>query len=116
MSSNNASNVINQRRTRTLCILRIFPDPACIINSALGPLHPTWGAGTHPVRQCTRVHGKGGERVDRGYRRLDRFQRALGLVRERFFTPRLRFKSYDEMNAWLTDHVCERLASPAGLE
>src|SRR5712672_2657713 len=27
----------------------------------------------------------------------------VGVVRERFFTPRLRFKSYDEMNAWLTD-------------
>jgi transposase len=27
----------------------------------------------------------------------------VGLVRERFFTPRLRFKSYGEMNAWLTD-------------
>ncbi len=27
----------------------------------------------------------------------------VGLVRERFFTPRLRFKSYDEMNAWLAD-------------
>ena len=27
----------------------------------------------------------------------------VGLVRQRFFTPRLRFKSYDEMNAWLTD-------------
>src|SRR5215217_5052302 len=27
----------------------------------------------------------------------------VGLVRERFFTPRLRFKSYDEMNGWLTD-------------
>ena len=27
----------------------------------------------------------------------------VGLVRERFFTPRLRFKSYDEMNAWLVD-------------
>ncbi len=25
------------------------------------------------------------------------------LVRERFFTPRLRFKTYDEMNAWLLD-------------
>lgn len=24
-------------------------------------------------------------------------------MRERFFTPRLRFKSYDEMNAWLID-------------
>jgi len=27
----------------------------------------------------------------------------VGLVRERFFTPRLRFKSYDEPNAWLMD-------------
>ena len=27
----------------------------------------------------------------------------VGLVRERFFTPRLRAKSYDEMNAWLLD-------------
>ncbi|WP_375207657.1 IS21 family transposase [Hyphococcus sp.] len=27
----------------------------------------------------------------------------VGLVRERFFTPRLRFKSFDEMNAWLLD-------------
>jgi transposase len=27
----------------------------------------------------------------------------VGLVRERFFTPRLRFKTYDELNAWLSD-------------
>jgi transposase len=27
----------------------------------------------------------------------------IGLVRERFFTPRLRFKSYEELNAWLAD-------------
>ena len=27
----------------------------------------------------------------------------VGLVRERFFTPRLRVKSYDEINAWLLD-------------
>jgi hypothetical protein len=27
----------------------------------------------------------------------------VGLVRERFFTPRRRFKSYDEINAWLAD-------------
>jgi transposase len=27
----------------------------------------------------------------------------VGLVRERFFTPRLRFKAYDELNAWLLD-------------
>ena len=27
----------------------------------------------------------------------------VGLVRERFFTPRLRFKSFEEMNAWLAD-------------
>ena len=27
----------------------------------------------------------------------------VGVVRERFFTPRLRVKSYDELNAWLLD-------------
>ena len=27
----------------------------------------------------------------------------VGLLRERFFTPRLRFKTYDEMNEWLLD-------------
>ena len=27
----------------------------------------------------------------------------VGLVRERFFTPRLRFKTYGELNGWLTD-------------
>jgi len=27
----------------------------------------------------------------------------VGLVRERFFTPRLRFKTYEEMNGWLLD-------------
>jgi len=27
----------------------------------------------------------------------------VGLVRERFFTPRLRFKSYEELNVWLLD-------------
>src|SRR5439155_21940861 len=27
----------------------------------------------------------------------------VGLVRERFFTPRLRVASYDELNAWLLD-------------
>ncbi len=27
----------------------------------------------------------------------------VGLVRERFFTPRLRFKNHDELNAWLLD-------------
>jgi transposase len=27
----------------------------------------------------------------------------VGLVRERFFTPRLRIKTYDELNAWLLD-------------
>ena len=33
----------------------------------------------------------------------DRRAALAGLVRERFFTPRLRFKSYDELNAWLLD-------------
>jgi len=27
----------------------------------------------------------------------------VGLVRERFFTPRLRFKNYEDLNAWLAD-------------
>jgi len=39
----------------------------------------------------------------------------VGLVRERFFTPRLRFKSYDEMNAWLADRCvahAKRAAHP----
>jgi transposase len=27
----------------------------------------------------------------------------VGLVRERFFTPRLRFKTYEELNGWLVD-------------
>jgi transposase len=27
----------------------------------------------------------------------------VGVIRERFFTPRLRFRSYDELNAWLLD-------------
>jgi transposase len=31
----------------------------------------------------------------------------VGLVRERFFTPRLRFASYEEMNGWLLDRCLE---------
>ncbi len=38
----------------------------------------------------------------------------VGLVRERFFTPRLRVKSYDELNAWLLDvrHLCQGTPHP----
>ena len=39
----------------------------------------------------------------------------VGLVRERFFTPRLRFKTLDEMNAWLVDRCvahAKRAAHP----
>lgn len=32
-----------------------------------------------------------------------RVENQAGLVRERFFTPGLRFKSYDELNAWLEE-------------
>ena len=47
----------------------------------------------------------------------------VGLVRERFFTPRLRFKSYEELNAWLLDrcvayakaHRHPELRGPDGL-
>jgi transposase len=41
----------------------------------------------------------------------------VGLVRERFFTPRLRFESYDELNAWLMDKCiawAKRTAIPSG--
>jgi hypothetical protein len=37
----------------------------------------------------------------------------VGVVRRRFFTPRLRFKSYAELNAWLVDRcVCWAKAHP----
>ncbi|RYI28189.1 MAG: IS21 family transposase [Acetobacteraceae bacterium] len=37
----------------------------------------------------------------------------VGLVRERFFTPRLRCKTYDELNAWLVDRcVAHARAQP----
>jgi hypothetical protein len=32
----------------------------------------------------------------------------VGLVRERFFRPRLRFKTSDELNAWLMDRCALR--------
>ena len=40
----------------------------------------------------------------------------VGLVRERFFTPRLKFKSFEEMKAWLLDQcVVYAKAQTAGL-
>jgi hypothetical protein len=33
----------------------------------------------------------------------EQVENQVGLVRERFFTPKPRFKSYDELNAWLLD-------------
>jgi len=36
----------------------------------------------------------------------------VGLVRERFFTPRLRVASYDELNAWLLDRCVAYAKSP----
>ena len=33
----------------------------------------------------------------------DQVENQVGRVRERFCTPHLRFKTYDEMNAWLLD-------------
>jgi Transposase and inactivated derivatives len=35
----------------------------------------------------------------------------VGVVRERFFTPRLRFASYDELNAWLLDRCLEHASA-----
>ena len=38
----------------------------------------------------------------------------VGLVRERFFTPRLRFKNLDELNAWLLDKCIAGACPRAG--
>ena len=38
----------------------------------------------------------------------------VGLVRERFFTPRLRVTSYEELNAWLLDR-CVRVGCGSGI-
>ena len=40
----------------------------------------------------------------------------VGLVRERFFTPRLRVKSYDELNAWLLDQYVAYAAGASPCE
>jgi hypothetical protein len=36
---------------------------------------------------------------------IKQVENQVGLVRERFFTPRLRLKNYDELNAWLLDSI-----------
>ncbi len=38
------------------------------------------------------------------------------IIRGRFFTPRLRFKTYDELNAWLLDQCVASPASPPGVQ
>jgi hypothetical protein len=38
----------------------------------------------------------------------------VGLVRERFFTPRLRIKSLDELNVWLLDKCIAYAKGPPG--
>jgi transposase len=40
----------------------------------------------------------------------------VGLVRERFFTPRVRVKSYEELNALLLDQVTSPRACKAGCQ
>ena len=47
----------------------------------------------HNERPCTPASG-----WEKG-----QLENQVGLVRERFFTPRLRVKSFDELNAWLLD-------------
>ena len=49
-----------------------------------------------PPRRAGRLHAGGG--LGEGP-----VENQIGLVRERFFTPRLRFKSYADLNAWLVD-------------
>ncbi len=38
----------------------------------------------------------------------------VGTIRGRFFTPRLRFKTYDELNAWLLDQCVACAPLPVG--
>jgi hypothetical protein len=38
-----------------------------------------------------------------GSRKKGKLKKRAGLARERFFTSRLRFKNYGELNAWLLD-------------
>src|SRR5271166_1011050 len=60
---------------------------------------------------CTPASGEAGLRFRRAKRdgkasggwEKGPVENQVGLARERFFTPRLRFKTYDEMNAWLLD-------------
>ena len=47
------------------------------------------------VRGCLRLRHR--------VRRRVKSRTKVALVREHFFTPRLWFKTYDEMNAWLLD-------------
>jgi hypothetical protein len=49
--------------------------------------------GSLPRRDSDLLRGNAHQREQREGRRVD----------ERFFTPRLRFKTYEEMNAWLLD-------------
>ena len=55
-------------------------------------LHARLGLGRASVSPSVRDRWRGGQ-----------VENQVGLVRERFFTPRLRVKSLDELNAWLLD-------------
>jgi hypothetical protein len=51
---------------------------------------------------CLHAGGRLGEGADREPE-LASAKAEIGLVRERFFTPRLPVTSYEELNAWLLD-------------
>ena len=61
-------------------------------SSLLADVQPLPGRIVEPVA-CTPASG-----WEKG-----QVENQVGLVRERFFTPRLRFKSYEELNSWLLD-------------
>ena len=55
------------------------------------------------IRRAYSVQGKSIKALCRELRVSRQVVRKV-LLRERFFPPRLRVKSYDELNAWLLDH------------
>lgn len=40
----------------------------------------------------------------------------VGNIRERFFSPRLKFKTYEDVNAWLLDRCVAHAKAQAHLE
>jgi hypothetical protein len=93
-------------KRRCLDAMLAIPTPSdrgsgrrCAIRSALdwleAPTPARFPGGKTLPRRAGGLHP--------GLERKGQVENPFGLVRERFFTPRLRFKTYEEMDAWLLD-------------